>query len=126
MQPSHTTTAPQVSQQNRYSFAGSECSDLVCTLHVDLDDQIPILILHILEANVPQDARIVNEHIDPPKRLDGRLNDLVAVLDAFVVRDRLAACGFDLVDDYISGLYPPLISLPYKWGRAGMSRRLHL
>lgn len=66
---------------------------------MDLDNQIPILILHILKADVPQDPRIVDEHIDPPKRLNGRLDDLVAVLNAVVVRDRLAARGFDLVDD---------------------------
>lgn len=71
---------------------------------MDLDDQIPIFILHILKADIPQDPRIVDEHIDPPKRLDGSLNDPVAVLDAVVVRDRFAASGFDLVNDDIGRL----------------------
>ena len=71
---------------------------------MDLDDQIPILILHILETDISQDPGIVDEHIDPPKRLDGRLDDLLAVFNAVVVCDRLAASGFDLVDDYVGRL----------------------
>lgn len=71
---------------------------------MNLDDQIPILILHILEANVPQDPRIIDQHIDPPEGLNGRLDDLLAILDAVIVGDGLAARGFDLVDDYIGRL----------------------
>ncbi len=85
---------------------------------MDLDDGIPILILRILEADIPEDPRVVDEHIDPPKRLDGSLDDPVAVLDAVVVRDRLAASGFDLVDDDISRLGTD-ISIPPNSGNEG-------
>lgn len=71
---------------------------------MDFDNQIPILILHILEADVPQNPRIVDEHIDPSESLNGRLNNLLAILHAVVVRDRFAARGFDFVDDYIGRL----------------------
>ncbi len=73
---------------------------------MDLDSQIPILIFHVLEADIPQNAGIVDEHIDPSKRLDGSLDDVLPVLDAVVVCDRFAACGFDLINDYIGGLQP--------------------
>lgn len=79
-------------------------ANLVSTLHVDLDDQIPILILHILKADVSQDPRIIDKDIDPPERLNGRLDNSLAILDTVVVCDRLAARGFDLIDDYIGGL----------------------
>lgn len=71
---------------------------------MNLDDQIPILILHILEADVPQDPGIVDQHIDPSEGLNGRLDDLLAILDTVVVGDGLAARGFDLVDDDIGRL----------------------
>lgn len=67
-------------------------------------DQIPILILHVLEADIPQDTGIVEEHIDATEVLDGGLNDRLAVLDAVVVGDRLAAGGADLVDHDIGRL----------------------
>jgi hypothetical protein len=76
---------------------------------VDLEDQVPVLVLHVLEADVAQDAGVVDQDVDAPKGLDGRLDDLVAVLDAVVVGNGLAACGLDLVDDDIRSL----------WGRRG-------
>jgi hypothetical protein len=71
---------------------------------VHLEDEVPVLVLHVLEADIAQDASIVDEDIDAPKRLDGRLDDPVAILDAVVVGYCLAARGFDLVDDDICGL----------------------
>lgn len=71
---------------------------------MNLDNQIPIVILHILEANIPQNTSIINEHIDPPKRLNGSLNNPLSILNAVVVCDRFAACSFDLVNDYVGGL----------------------
>jgi hypothetical protein len=72
---------------------------------VHLEDQVPVLVLHVLEADVAQDASVVDEHIDASESLDGRLDDLVTVLDAVVVGNRLAAGGLDLVDDDIGGLH---------------------
>jgi len=69
-----------------------------------LHDQVPVVILHILKADVAQDAGIVDEDIDPPKVLNGSLDDGFTVLDAVVVGDGLAAGFSDLVDDNICGL----------------------
>jgi hypothetical protein len=71
---------------------------------VHLEDQVPVLVLHVLEADVAQDTGVVDEHVDAAEGLDGRVDDLVAVLDAVVVGDGLAARGLDLVDDDIGGL----------------------
>jgi len=71
---------------------------------VDLHDEVPVLVLDVLEGDVAQDTGVVEEDIDAAKRLDGRLDDALAVLDAVVVGDGLAASGLDLVDDDISSL----------------------
>lgn len=68
---------------------------------MDLDHQIPVLIRHILEANIAQDAGIVQEHIDSAKVLDGSVNDTVAVLDAVIVGDSFASSSSDFVDDHV-------------------------
>jgi hypothetical protein len=77
---------------------------LVCTLDVDVVDEIPVRLLHVLEADIAQDAGIVDEHIDAPKGIDGRLDDGLSILHRVVVGDRFAACGADLVDDLVGGL----------------------
>lgn len=69
-----------------------------------LHDQIPVLVLHVLETDIPQDTGIVDEHVYPAESLDGRLDDLVAILDRVVVGDCFAAGGGDLVDDGVGGL----------------------
>lgn len=71
---------------------------------MDLVDQVPILVLDVLEADVSQDTSVVEENINAAECLDGRLNDSLAVLNGVVVGDGLAARGLDLVDYYISGL----------------------
>jgi hypothetical protein len=78
---------------------------LVCALDVDVVDEIPVRLLHVLEADIAQNARIVDEDVDAPKRIDGRLDDGFSLLDRVVVGDRLAACGADLVDDLVCGLW---------------------
>lgn len=77
---------------------------LIGALDVDLHDEVPVLVLDVLEGDVAQDTGVVEEDIDAAKRLDGRLDDALAVLDAVVVGDGLAASGLDLVDDDISSL----------------------
>lgn len=71
---------------------------LVGARDVDLDDEIPVLILEVLEADVAEDTGVVEEDIDATKSLDGRLDDAVTVLDAVVVGNSLAARGDDFVD----------------------------
>lgn len=77
---------------------------LVCSLDVHLHNEVPVLILHVLEADIPEDAGIVDEHVDPAKGLDRRLDDLVSILNRVVVRDGLAAGGCDFVDDSVGRL----------------------
>jgi hypothetical protein len=77
---------------------------LVCSLDVDVVDEIPVRLLHVLEADISQNAGIVDEDIDATERVDGRLDDGFSVLHRVVVGDRLAACGADVVDDFVCGL----------------------
>lgn len=77
---------------------------LVCSFDVDLVDEIPVLLLHVLEADIAQNAGIVDEHIDAPEIVNGRLDDGVSILDRIVVGDGLAACSADRLDDFVCGL----------------------
>jgi hypothetical protein len=72
---------------------------------VHVVDEIPVRLLHVLEADVAQDAGIVDEDVDAPKRVNGRLDDGLALLDRVVVGDGLASSGADLVDDLVGGLH---------------------
>jgi hypothetical protein len=71
---------------------------------VDLHDQVPVLILDVLEADISQDTGVVDEDIDSAEGIDGSLDDALAVLDRVVVGDGLSAGGLDLVDDDIGSL----------------------
>jgi hypothetical protein len=71
---------------------------------VHLHHQIPVLILHVLKADIPQNAGIVDEHVDSAKSLDGSLDNPVAVLNGVVVCNGLAAGRCDLLDDLVGGL----------------------
>lgn len=79
-------------------------SALVGTGDVNLHDQVPVLVLKVLEGNVAKNTGIVDENVDAAKALDGGLDDALAILDAVVVGNGFAACLLDLVDDDISGL----------------------
>jgi hypothetical protein len=48
---------------------------------VDLVDKLPVRLLHVLEADITQDTGVVDEHIDAPKSINRRLDDLLAILD---------------------------------------------
>lgn len=71
---------------------------------MNLEDQVPVLVLDILEADITQDAGIVDQDIDATKCLNGSLDDLVAVLDGVVIGNSLATVLLDLIDYYIGGL----------------------
>lgn len=68
------------------------------------NNQIPVGILHVLEADISQDTGIVDQNIDPAEVLNGGLDDLVAILDAVVVANGLSTSSFDFVYDNIRGL----------------------
>jgi len=71
---------------------------------MDFHDQIPILVLHVLEADIPQDSSVIDQHIDAAVVLDRSVNDGLAILDRVVVGDGLAASLADLIDDLVGGL----------------------
>jgi hypothetical protein len=77
---------------------------LVCSFDVDVVDEVPIRLLHVLEADISQNTGIVDENINATKGINGRLDDGFSILDRIVVADRLAACGADLFDDFVCGL----------------------
>jgi hypothetical protein len=54
---------------------------LVCSVDVDPVDQIPVRLLHILEADVSQDTSVVDEDIDATECVDSCLDDGVSILD---------------------------------------------
>lgn len=72
---------------------------------VDGHDEIPVLVGHVLEADVTENAGVVDEDVDATESLDGSLDDLVAILDAVVVGNSLAASGLDLIDNHIGSLH---------------------
>ena len=100
---------------------------LVAALDVDLEDEVPVGVLDVLEAHVAQDAGVVDQDVNATEGLDGGVDDLVAILDAVVVGNGLAARGFDLIDDDIGGLgdFLRVSFLPgekYEGGRCGERR----
>ena len=78
---------------------------LVCTEDVNLIDQVPIGLLHVLEADIAQDTGVVDEDIDAPKSIDCGLDDVLSILDRIVVGDCITACGLDLLDDFVCSLW---------------------
>ncbi len=85
-------------------FDSSTPSHLVCSLDVHLHNQIPVLVSHILEADISQDASIVDQHINTTKCIDGRLDDPIAILHAVIVGHGFAAGRADLLDYNICSL----------------------
>ena len=71
---------------------------------MDLDDQIPVLVFHVLEANIPQNASVVDQNVDSAILLYCRLHNLLTVLNTVVVGDSLSTSGADFLNDYIGSL----------------------
>lgn len=57
-------------------------------MQVNINDSLPILILHVPDRNVSQNTSIVDQNVNPPKSLDGSLDDLVAILNGIVIGNR--------------------------------------
>jgi hypothetical protein len=68
------------------------------------DDEVPVFIFHILEADISKDTCIVEQDIDPTEGFYGCLDDTLSVLYTVVVGDSLPSGSFDLVDNDVSGL----------------------
>lgn len=88
-----------------------DMSDLVCTIGVYCVDQIPILVLHVLKADITKDTSVIDENINATKVLDSRVNDGIALLNAIVVGNSLAPSGSDLVDYSICSLKASSVSV---------------
>jgi hypothetical protein len=71
---------------------------------MDVHNEVPVLILHVLEADVPQDASIVDQDVNSSKVLDSSLNDLLAIRYAIVVGYGFTACSFYFIDDNVGSL----------------------
>jgi hypothetical protein len=75
---------------------------LVRAVQVHRVDDVPVGVFHVAESNVPQDAGVVDEHVDAAKGADGGLDDALAVFDRVVVGDCCVA-GFLEFFDYEVG-----------------------
>ena len=71
-------------------------------LEVDVEHGVHHVGLHVVERLVPQDAGVVDDDVDPPECVEGRLHDGGAALgrrDRVGVGDGFAAQVLDLFDD---------------------------
>lgn len=48
---------------------------------MDLEDKVPVLILHFLERNIPKNTSIIEKDVDPSESIDRSLDDLFTELD---------------------------------------------
>jgi hypothetical protein len=78
---------------------------LVCSIDVHLIDEVPIRLLHVLEADIAQNTRIVDQDIDATEVVDGSLDNVLAILNRIVVGNSLSALRLDLVDNGIRRLF---------------------
>lgn len=77
---------------------------LVCSPQMHRHDQIPVLVCHVLETDIPQDTGVIYENIYAAKVLDGGIDNRLAILDTVVVCDGLPPFRLDLLDDGIGSL----------------------
>jgi hypothetical protein len=71
---------------------------------VHIDNQIPVFVGHVLEADISKNTGIVEEDIDTAEGYDGSLDDLITTGDTVIVCYGLTASGLDFVDDNIGSL----------------------
>ena len=91
------------------SFCATTCFANACeTRNVPLRwtaiDGVPHRLVHLEEALVAQDARVVHEDVDPPERVDRAPHDRARPLgggDGVGVRHRAPACRLDLADHLV-------------------------
>lgn len=67
-------------------------------------DEVPVLVAHLVEDTITQNACIIDQNVDAAKGVNGRLDDLVAVLYRVVVGHGCAASLADLIDNDVSRL----------------------
>lgn len=59
----------------------------VSTVNVNLENEIPILILHFLEWDISQNTRIVQKDVDLAEVVNSSLDDFISKLDRVIVGD---------------------------------------
>lgn len=67
-------------------------------------DQVPVVIRHILEADIPQDPCIVDENVDAAIGMDCCFDDLLTLDNIVVVGDCLSTGRIDLGHDFVGKL----------------------
>lgn len=77
---------------------------LVCSSDVNSNDEIPVLILHVLEGDISENTSIVDEDIDAAEAVNGSLNDPLSICDTVIVCDGLSAGLLYFLDNDISCL----------------------
>lgn len=82
--------------------------DLICSPDMHLDDQVPVLVCHILKADIPQYASVIEKHIYPAEVLDGGIDDSVAVFDAVVIGNGIPSHCSYFIDNDIGSLFEEL------------------
>lgn len=112
---------------------------LVSAIGVHFVDKVPVLVLHVLKADIAEDTGVVNEDIHATEVLDSGVYDGFTILDAVVAGNGLASGGSDFVYYDICGLLQsacnknisktwfsgiPLTTCPHRReNRPGRSRR---
>src|SRR5690606_23020961 len=77
--------------------------NLVGTLDVDLVDQVPVGVLHLVERLVAQDAGFVHDHVDAAEAVQRALHDLATVGHRVMVGHGFATGGADLGGHLVRG-----------------------
>src|SRR5581483_2788055 len=75
-------------------------------LEVDVDDGVPVGLLHVEAHAVAEDAGVVDQDVESPELVDGLLDELLAAFprgDVIEVGSGVAARPLDLVDDLLGG-----------------------
>ena len=71
---------------------------------MDFDDEIPVIVTHVLESNISQNACVVEQNVYSAKCPDRCLDDPLAVLYTVIVGYSLAAAGFNFINNNICSL----------------------
>ena len=70
-----------------------------------LDYEIPIIIGHVFEADISQNARVVQKYVYPAKFSDCRVDYLVPMLNAVIVGYGRAPGSTDFINNHVCCLH---------------------
>ena len=71
---------------------------------MNLHDQIPVNLLHLLEGDVTEDTGVVDDDVDSAEGINSGLDNLVTELNGVLVSDSDTTGSLDLINDGISGV----------------------